>query len=130
VEEEDFAVPDLVECDKCPLYHNQLRTAGEQVAELKGKLNDAEEEIRSLNSNVSALGRSFNQFKKENNFFTHRNHELNRLRAAVDCLMNLGVPVTDLLAPENVELLLQMEPSADPKPFINPPSTVRHLRNT
>ena len=69
VEEEDFAVPDLVECDKCPLYHNQLRTAGEQVAELKGKLNDAEEEIRSLNSNVSALGRSFNQFKKENNFF-------------------------------------------------------------
>ena len=119
-EGEDFTAPDFEECENCPLYHDQLRTAGEQVAELKGQLNDSEEEVRSLTSNVAVLGRSFNQFKKEHNFFTHRTHELNKLRAAVDSLANLGVPVNDLLAPENVELLLQMEPSADPKPFNNP----------
>ena len=120
VKEEDFTAPDFAECDKCPLYHEQLQTAAEQFAEVKGKLNDAVEEIHSLNSNIANVIRSFNQFKKEHNCFTHRNHELNRLRLAVDSLMNLGVPVQDLLAPENMDLLLQMEPSAAPRPFNNP----------
>jgi hypothetical protein len=127
-DEGDFAAPDLVECDKCTLYHKQLETAGEQVAELStnlaevnGKLTDAEEEIRSLKNNIVSQVR-LQQIQEgwDHNFFTNRQHELNKLRAAVDHLMNLGVPIKDLLAPENVELLLQVEPAAEPRPFINP----------
>jgi hypothetical protein len=120
----EFVAPELVECDNCVTLHNHFSAAEEQYiatkAEQTATIAEAHEENRSLTTTLATQVRAFHNFKKEQKLFTTRVHELNKLRAAVDVLMNLGVPIKDMLAPEHVELLLDMEPSQNPSAFVNP----------
>ena len=102
----DFVAPDFTDCDKCTRLQTQLHDAGEVIADLTTNIAESEKENRSLLINITNQVRTFNAYKKEHNFFNSRHHELNKLRAAVDVLMNLGVPIKDILSPENLELLL------------------------
>ena len=106
MESDEFIAPDFTECEKCIHLQTQLHDAGEVIADLTTNIAESEKENRSLLINITNQVRTFNAYKKEHNFFNSRHHELNKLRAAVDVLMNLGVPIKDILSPENLELLL------------------------
>ena len=126
-DDEEFVPPPLVECDDCVKLQNQLEEAAVQqydtnaiLAATVAKLTEAEGEILSLHMNIVNQVQSFNKYKKEYAFFSNRNHELNRLRYIVGTLVNLGIPVKAMLAPDDMDLIFQMQPSAAPSAFINP----------
>ena len=87
------------------------------------ELDETKEHLKAYKADRVKQMAEFTAFKREHHIFTRGIHDLNRLRTVCQDLQNLRIPITDYhSSPEDVAMILQLEPEAKRTAFIARPA--------
>jgi hypothetical protein len=110
-------VEDLVSYDACTDCDEWSTMYAKVVAQLE----ETKEHLNVYKADRVKQMAEFTAFKREHHVITRGIHDLNKLRTVCQDLQNLCIPITEYhSSPEDVAMILQLEPEAKRTAFIDP----------